>query len=262
MNDRPVSLSSGLAEAAAAIATEASAVPMRYFRKGVAIDTKTDESPVTVADRETESLIRERITERFPDHGIFGEEHGQVGMDRRYVWVIDPIDGTKSFISGLPLFGMLIGILDGGKAVAGVIRMPGLDETYSGSSGNAARCNGSEIRVRTVGRLGDATVYLNEPNSILKQEAHVVPRLMEKARLLRFSYDCYPYALLASGQIDAVIDYNLQPYDYLPVSPVVEAAGGIMTDWNGKALDLSSDGRVVAAATPELHAELLDILKT
>ena len=248
-----------LVTAASQIAEEASSLPMRYFRRGVDIDLKADDSPVTIADRETETLIRARIEARFPGHGIFGEEHGRVGMDRRFVWIIDPIDGTKSFISGVPLFGMLMGVLDDGKPTAGVIRMPALDETYSGGLNTPALRNNQKIQVDRVERLDRATVFINEASRVLRDHPEVIDSLQRRSRLTRFANDCYTFALLASGQIHALIDTDLQPYDYLPALPVVEAAGGIMTDWNGLPLTLSSNGSVAAASTPELHRELLDL---
>ncbi len=250
-----------LLDAALSISGEAAAIPMRYFRAGVAVEDKPDESPVTVADRETEKAIRAAIETRFPKHGIFGEEFGKSHVDAEFTWIIDPIDGTRSFICGAPLFGMLLGVLHEGAPVAGVIRMPGLGEIFGGAVGVGATMNGTPISCRTGVKLEHARIFINEAIRLVDREPALLKRLMEFGHTRRFFNDCYSFALLAMGQIDAVVDFDLQPYDYLPVVPVVEAAGGIITDWRGEKLGLKSDGTLVAAATPELHKELLSILR-
>ena len=204
---------------------------------------------MTVADRETEAALRDAIAARFPDHGIFGEEFGSEGLEREILWVLDPIDGTKSFISGSPLFGMLAAVLKGGKPVAGVIRMPALGECYAGTAETGSDRDGTPLACRKGVPLERAFLCINEANGILTREPAVFERLMQAGQYRRFSYDCYPYAQLASGLVDAVIDYDLQPYDFLPVAPVVEGAGGVISDWQGKPLTLDSDGRVVAAGS-------------
>jgi histidinol phosphatase-like enzyme (inositol monophosphatase family) len=250
-----------LLAAALEISAAAAAIPMRYFRSGVAIEDKPDESPVTVADKETEKAIRAEIEKRFPGHGIFGEEFGKSHADAEFTWIVDPIDGTRSFICGVPLFGMLIGVLHNGAPVAGLIRMPALGEVFGGCLGGGATMNGGAIACRRGAKPADARIFLNEANRMLTKAPEKLARLMELGHTRRFFNDCYSFALLAMGQIDAVVDLDLQPYDYLPVVPVVEAAGGIITDWQGKKLGLKSDGSVVAAATPELHKELMALLK-
>jgi inositol-phosphate phosphatase/L-galactose 1-phosphate phosphatase/histidinol-phosphatase len=249
-----------LMNAALEIGAAAEPIPRRYFRSGVAVEEKPDESPVTVADRETETRIREEIAARFPDHGIFGEEFGKSKADSEFTWVVDPIDGTRSFICGVPLFGMLIGVLQGGEPVAGVVRMPALGESYAGCRGGSATMNGADIRCRKR-PVSEAYVFINEANLMVEPDLQRLKRLMHCGHDQRFFNDCYAFALLAAGKIDAVVDTGLQPYDYLPIAPVVEAAGCIMTDWQGAPLGLGSDGTVVAAATPELHAELMRLLQ-
>ncbi|GAB4366339.1 MAG: inositol monophosphatase family protein [Kiloniellaceae bacterium] len=246
-----------LLRAAREISALAADTPLKHFRRGFSVEQKADESPVTIADRETEAALRAAIAKRFPDHGILGEEYGSEGLERATVWVIDPIDGTKSFISGSPLFGMLIAVLQAGRPVAGIIRMPALGECYGGAEGVGADRDGTPIACRQGGTPARAFLCINEANGLMADHPAVFARLMQFGAYQRLSYDCYPYAQLAGGQIDAVVDYNLQPYDYLPVVPVVEAAGGVITDWQGKALTLQSDGRVVAAASAAIHAALL-----
>lgn len=249
-----------LLQAAREMTAAAAATPLHYFRAGFAVEHKADESPVTMADRETEAALRRAIAKRYPDHGILGEEYGAEGLERDLLWVIDPIDGTKAFISGSPLFGMLMAVLNGGRPVAGVIRMPALGECYAGSRAGGSDRDGTPIFCRKGVALADAFLCLNEARGLMDDHPAVFQRLLATGRFQRFTYDCYPYAQLACGQVDAVIDCHLQPYDYLPVAPVVEGAGGIITDWQGRPLGLASDGRVVASASPEIHTALLDIL--
>ncbi|MGV6849053.1 MAG: inositol monophosphatase family protein [Marinibacterium sp.] len=241
-------------------AVAASAVANAYFRKPLDVHAKTDASPVTIADKETETTIRAAIAAEFPGESILGEEFGQSGADGD-MWIVDPIDGTRSFLSGLPLFGMLIGHLSDGVPQLGVIHMPALGETYSGARGIGAFCDGTRIRVSSCRTLADARLFINEADKLATDAPETFRRLITAGQLRRFGADCYPHALVASGYADAVVDFDLQPYDYLPVAAVVEAAGGVMTDWQGNALSLRSDGRTLTAATPELHAELMDLVQ-
>lgn len=254
------SSASALLEAAREIAAAAAATPLRHFRAGFSIEQKADESPVTVADRETEAVLRRAIAARYPHHGILGEEYGGEGLDRELLWVVDPIDGTKSFISGSPLFGLLVGVLKAGRPIAGIIHMPALGECYAGAPSLGSARDGTPIACRRGVALADAFVCLNEAGGLRSDHPAVFERLLAAGRYQRFTYDCYPYAQLAGGQVDAVVDCRLQPYDYLPVAPLVEGAGGIISDWQGRPLGLDSDGRVVAAASAEIHKALLEIL--
>ena len=228
-----------LLTAALEISEAAAAIPMRYFRSGVAVEDKADESPVTIADRETEKHIRDAILKRFPAHGILGEEFGRSDTASDYTWIVDPIDGTRSFISGVPLFGMLLGVharrRDAGRrhphagARRGVRRLP-------------RRRRDDERQADPLPPLAAARARQHlhqrgEPpaRAAIRQR---LTRLMGVGHLRRFFNDCYPFGLLAMGQIDVVVDCDLQPYDYLPVVPVVEAAGGVITDWQGQPLGL------------------------
>lgn len=251
-----------LAEFAATLADEARGLSRRWFRTPVAIDTKPDDSPVTVADREVETALRRRIAERFPEHGILGEEHGRDRLESEIVWVIDPIDGTRSFISGWPVYGTLLAVLERGVPAVGVIDMPVLGERWTGRTGAPtlyADGSGSErsCRTRDCRRLADATVYTTSPDAFDPAGLQVFETVSRQARTRRFGGDCYIYGLVASGHIDLVIEAGLQPYDYLAMQPVIEGAGGVITDWEGKPLTMESDGRVVAAATADLHAETI-----
>jgi histidinol phosphatase-like enzyme (inositol monophosphatase family) len=235
-------------------------IALRYFRRPLAVDTKADASPVTEADRRIETLIRQRIRERFPTHGILGEEHGREAGSDDMTWVIDPIDGTKSFISGMPTFGTLIALADGATPVLGVIDHPALAERWVGRAGVPTRRNGTVCRTSTCTRLADAVLYATTPDMFKGGARTRFNAVSGAARMRRFGGDCYAYALLASGFVDVVIEAELQPYDYMALVPVIEGAGGVITDWRGTRLGLESDGRVVAAATPALHGELVQRL--
>lgn len=249
-----------LDEHALMVSQIASSTAMTYFRGRLGVEFKEDESPVTQADKAVEATVRTYLKAHFSEHGIFGEEQGIEGEDKPYMWVIDPIDGTRSFLSGHPLFGFLLAHLTDGIPDLGLIGMPALKETFVGVVGSGAYLNGQPIHVSRQTQLERAILYVNEGDKIYRDHPKVFDRLMSSGQTRRFSYDCYPHALLAAGHVDAVVDYDLQPYDFLAVSPVIEAAGGVMTDWQGRGLTLASSGAVVSAATPELHAQLLDLL--
>jgi len=250
-----------IAAIAAAIAEDCSALPMRHFRQGgLDIDLKADLSPVTRADRATEEAIRAGLTDVFPDHGVFGEEFGVSGSLDGPAWIIDPIDGTRLFMAGYPAFGMLMGHLQSGVPKVGIVRMPALDETFVGIAGAGATLNGVPVRARPITRLSEALVFVNEPGRVFADDQARFARLCEIGHTRRMSTDCYPHALVAAGHVDAVTDMGLEPYDFLPLVPLIEATGGVITDWEGAPLGLGSDGRVVTAATPELHGEVLEVL--
>lgn len=247
-----------LAEHAITLADLAASEARAHFRKPLGVEFKADESPVTQADRAVETKVRAYLAKHFPDHGIFGEEHGIEGADKEDLWIIDPIDGTRSFLTGHPLFGFLLGLVSHGTPQLGVVGMPAMGETYLGVAGQGATLNGAPISASQQTDLAQARLYINEGEKIYRDHPQVFARLLHAGQTRRLAYDCYPHALLASGHLDVVVDYDLQPYDYLPVSALIEAAGGIMTDWDGAPLTLHSDGRVVSAATPELHQQILE----
>ncbi|MEP0962923.1 MAG: inositol monophosphatase family protein [Roseobacter sp.] len=232
----------------------------KYFRQNNDVAFKDDESPVTVIDQMIEQELKQAISRKYPKDAIFGEESGVDGDVSGNLWVIDPIDGTRSFITGNPLFGMLLSYLEEGAPVAGLISMPFLDELYCGGIGHPASCNGQPITVSGQRKIDDCTLYINEGEKLFADQPDAFARLVKAGKTRRFGYDCYPHALLAAGHIDAVVDYDLKPYDFLALTAVISAAGGITSDWDGNALNLASGGAVVSAATPELHQSLLDLL--
>ena len=244
---------------ASRLADEAADIARRYFRQPLAVDIKSDSSPVTRADREIEQCLRARLAAERPDDGIFGEEYAAKAGREAATWVIDRIDGTKSFITGFPLFGTLIGLLQEGTPVAGMIAMPILNERWY-AEGGEARWNGQSCRTSRCVRLAEASLCTTSPEGFTGADQAAYRALAASVRLRRFGGDCYIYGLLASGHIDLVAEAGLQPYDYLPIAPIVIAAGGCMTDWEGRPLTLHSDGRVVASATEALHDQALRML--
>ena len=247
-------------ECAERMADAAGEVLRRYFRTPLLIEAKGDESPVTKADRETETAIRAVIADAYPEHGIRGEEFAPVNPGAEFTWVLDPIDGTKSFITGKPLFGTLISLAHHGRPVLGIIDQPVLRERWRGIDGVSATFNGEPAKVRGCTDISDAMLYATAPDMFLGDDAVAFERLCGAVRHPLFGCDCYAYGLLASGHVDLVVEASLQPYDYAALVPIVEGAGGVMTDWAGKPLDLSSDGRVVAAGDPAIHAAALELL--
>jgi len=246
---------------AARLAEESGAIVLRHFRRALAVDDKADLSPVTAADRDAEAAMRRRIEEHFPDHGVIGEEHGASNAEAPYVWVLDPIDGTKSFIAGKPLFGTLIALLHEGRPILGIINHPALGERWTGAAGKATLFNGAPVRTRACGELAKAIVFSTSPYMFASpRDKAAYERLRTSAKLALFGTDCYGYGLVASGFADLVIESGLKPYDYCALIPVLEGAGGVITDWRGCALGLHSDGRVLAAGDARAHAQALGLI--
>ena len=239
------------------LADLAAAAIRPHFRQPIAVDSKADQSPVTVADREAEQAMRRRIEAAFPAHGIIGEEFGRVREDAEYVWVLDPIDGTKSFISGVPLFGTLIALLRRGEPLLGIIDQPIARERWVGATGQATTLNNARVQTRACAALGGATLFSATQDMFQGFEIDAFARLKSQVRLVRWSADCYAYALLATGFVDLVVEASMKPYDYAALIPVVQGAGGVISDWQGRPLTLESDGRVLAAGDPALHGEAL-----
>ena len=251
----------GFIALAGELADAAGAVVRRYFRTRIDVIDKADSSPVTIADREAETAMRRLIEQRFPEHGIFGEEHGRERADAEFVWVLDPIDGTKSFISGVPLFGTLIALTQSGRPILGVIDQPISRERWLGTEGRETTLNGAPIRPRACDALQRATLFSTAPEMFRGEEAERFRTLAGRAKLVRYGADCYAYGLVAAGFVDAVVESSLKPYDFCAMVPVIEGAGGIVTDWSGAPLHIGSDGRALACGDRRLHAEALEILR-
>jgi len=234
---------------------------LAYFKTGVAVETKSDDTPVTRADKEAEQVIRERIKQSYPSHAVIGEEHGEEKGDANYRWIIDPIDGTKSYLAGAPTFGMLLALLYEGAPVLGIIDIPALDERWCGVTGQATSMNGRPVKTSSCTAVEHAVLTIISPDKLEGDEGPAVEALSRMARVRRYSSAGYSHALLASGYVDMVVAVGQQPFDYLAVVPVVEGAGGRITDWGGEPLRLDSDGRILVTATPELHREALNVLQ-
>jgi histidinol-phosphatase len=231
-----------------------------YFRQPLRVDDKPDLSPVTAADRAAEAAMRSLIEQRFPEHGIVGEEFGRLREGAEFIWVLDPIDGTKSFISGVPLFGTLIALTRGGRPILGIIDQPISRERWVGMAGRPTTLDGVAVRCRDCSELAAATLFATSPDMFKAEDATAFARISNAVKLTRFGADCYAYGLLAAGFIDLVLEASLKPYDFCAMVPIVEGAGGVATDWRGADLDLTSDGRVLVAGDRRAHQAALALL--
>jgi inositol-phosphate phosphatase/L-galactose 1-phosphate phosphatase/histidinol-phosphatase len=247
-------------ELAHRLADASGAIIRRHFRSGIAVETKPDRSPVTAADREAEQAIRRLLAEAVPEHGVIGEEFPAEREAADHVWVIDPIDGTKAFITGKPLFGTLIALLERGRPILGVVDHPALGERWIGAAGQPTLLNGKPVTTRACAGLGAAALYASSPDMFTGEDWTRFRQVKERVRFAGWGSDCYAYGLLASGHVDLVVEADMGPHDYLALVAVVEGAGGRITDWQGRPLGLRSDGRVVAAGDARTHAEALALL--
>lgn len=229
-----------------------------YRQNSVAVETKSDQSPVTLADRGAEELMRSRIAKRFPAHGIIGEEFGSDRAHAEFVWVLDPIDGTKTFISGLPLWGTLIALLHQGQPILGCIHQPVLGQLVIGDNRTTA-LNGETVRCRSTARVEDSTLLTSDPvNPAKYQDGAAFAELQQRARLSRTWGDCFGYLLLATGWADIAVDPIMNSWDIAALVPIVRGAGGTISDWQGGAAYPAES--TVAAATPGLHAAVIETL--
>lgn len=242
------------------LADAAGAVIRKYYRASLAVESKPDASPVTVADREAEQVLRETIRATYPDHGIDGEEFAGERLDAKFVWHLDPIDGTKSFVVGRPMFGTLIALAQAGRPILGVIDQCILGERWLGGAGRSSTWNGQSIRVRSCATLRDAVLAVTSPQMFSAAERAAIARLEGAVRFPVYGGDCYGYGLLAMGLIDLIVEADLDVHDFMALVPVIEGAGGIVTDWQGAPLGRGSDGRVIAAGDSRVHAEAMELL--
>ncbi|ALI54919.1 histidinol-phosphatase [Celeribacter marinus] len=244
-------------------ADAARVVTLRYFR-GSNLNTtskRTDFDPVTAADREAEQVMRDIITARRPDDAILGEEYGETAGTSGLTWVLDPIDGTRGFISGTPTWGVLIAVRDATRALYGIVDQPYIGERFAGGFGTATfngPHNSHALVTASNVELSEAIIFTTFPEVGEAADAEGFQALAQHCKLTRYGMDCYAYALLAAGQVDLVVEAGLQTYDILGPLAVIEAAGGIVTDWKGGSA--MQGGRVIAAANAEIHARALEIL--
>jgi inositol-phosphate phosphatase / L-galactose 1-phosphate phosphatase / histidinol-phosphatase len=237
---------------AAHLADLAGATIRPLFRRPFALEAKADRSPVTEADRAAEAAMRAALAEHRPDDGVIGEEYGVDRPEAARVWVLDPIDGTRSFIAGRPIFGTLIALVEDERPVLGVIDQPIAGERWIGADGHGTTLNGAPAHVRGCMQLADAHVATTGPSYFSAQGWAAYEHVRAQARDCLWGGDCYNYGLLAAGHLDLVIEEGLKLHDFAALAPIVEAAGGRMTDWDGNALRQSSDGRVIAAGDAHL----------
>jgi myo-inositol-1(or 4)-monophosphatase len=228
-----------------------------FGHRGLVVEAKADQSPVTAADRGAEEMMRAQIKKRFPDHGIIGEELGTERADAEYVWVLDPIDGTKAFITGVPLWGTLIGLLHRGEPVLGCIHQPVLQQLMVGD-GRSTTLNGRPAKVRPCTKFADATLLTSDVLNLGKyQNGAACDALVRQVKLYRTWADCYGYLLLASGQADICLDPIMNPWDIAALVPVIRGAGGVISDWNGGPAYPATS---TVAAGPGLHPEVIRAL--
>jgi inositol-phosphate phosphatase/L-galactose 1-phosphate phosphatase/histidinol-phosphatase len=242
------------------LAAASGKVIARYFRQPIDIITKEDLSPVTIADRETESAMRALIKSRFPGHGIVGEEHGTEKRDAEFVWVLDPIDGTKSFICGRPIFGTLIALCQNGRPVLGVIDHPAIGERWIGAQGHPTLFQGKPVKVRACADLAQAALFASSPEMFDPEDQPRYQRLRQACKMSVYGSDCYHYGIVASGFGDVAIEANMGIYDYLSTVPVIEGAGGVVTDWQGKPLTMASGDKVLACGDARAHEKVLALI--
>ena len=246
------------------LATLSGAAILPFFRSSLMATDKSNGGmfdPVTEADRASEAVMRRRIKTVFPDHGIVGEEFGSENPDAEFVWVLDPIDGTKAFISGLPLWGTLIGLTRNGAPAFGMMHQPFTKERFFGDGGGATlRTPAGEKRLKTraCASLAQATLSCTSPTMFDEDQLQRFRQVEAQSRLVRYGYDCYAYCMVAAGFIDVVIEANLKPYDIVALIPIIEGAGGIVTAWDGGSP--AQGGSIIAAGDRRVHAEALALL--
>jgi myo-inositol-1(or 4)-monophosphatase len=246
------------------LATLSGETILPFFRTALSVEDKSRGiafDPVTAADRAAETAMRSLIRRSFPAHGIIGEEFGEDREDAEYVWVLDPIDGTKSFISGMPAWGTLIGLTHFSTPVFGMMHQPFTRERFSGDGG-AARYRGPAgdrvLQTRRCAALADAVLFTTSPRIMKERDRRAFAEIEDKVRLSRYGGDCYAYCMLAAGHVDLVIETELNRHDIIPLIPIIAGAGGIVTTWEGSAPE--GGGRIIAAGDERVHAAAREIL--
>lgn len=250
------------------LADRAGTIVLPHFRTAMRVEDKAPGGafdPVTAADRGAEIALREEVARCYPDHGFIGEEMGAARTAARYRWVVDPIDGTRAFIMGSPLWGTLIGLLDGDTALLGVLDQPYMRERFWSDAGNSflRTADGRVLRLRTRActRPAEALLSTTHPDLFAPgSEAHAFARLKSAVRMARYGGDCYAYALLAAGFVDIVVEAGLKPHDVVALVPIIERAGGCITTWDGR--PAAAGGRILASGDPRLHEQAMELLAT
>jgi histidinol-phosphatase len=247
------------------LATVSGETILPFFRTALSVADKGRPGsfdPVTAADHAAETAMRTLIRRTFPGHGIVGEEFGNERPEAEYVWVLDPIDGTKSFISGMPAWGTLIALLRAGEPVFGMMNQPFIRERFSGDGARSyyrGPAGTRDLRVRGCATLSESVLFTTSPLLMKEADRAMFGRVEQAVRLSRYGGDCYAYCMLAAGHVDLVIETELKPYDVLPLIPIITGAGGVVTTWEGGAPH--AGGRIIAAGDKRAHAAALELLK-
>jgi inositol-phosphate phosphatase/L-galactose 1-phosphate phosphatase/histidinol-phosphatase len=242
------------------LADEASIIARQYFGQKIDIISKNDETPVTIADRNIEQKMREIIESSRPDDGIIGEEFGIKDSQSGYTWVLDPIDGTKSFTIGRPTFGNLIGLCFEEKPILGIINHPILNERWIGQSGQKTTYNGTPVSCRACPNLKQAIFGTGSATQISHDDPSRLSRIEKATRYSVFQGDCHFYGLMANGFIDVIVEDRLGIYDFIALVPVIEGAGGIITDWKGTPKTLNGDPTILASGSLNIHQDMLKLI--
>jgi len=228
-----------------------------FMSPDLVIEEKSDRTPVTLADRGAELLLRDLIAKRYPSHGVIGEEFGRHNADAEHVWMLDPVDGTKSFAAGCPLFGTLIALLRGGVPILGAVNLPAMGKLCIGD-GESCELNGRGTRMRTKSRLAEATVCTTDIAAIARKSGPAVAeRLYSQPKLFQTWGDCFGYVLLAAGLADVMLDTAMNPWDIMPLIPIIRGAGGVITGWDGEE---AVGAQSAVAAAPGLHPQIMKLL--
>lgn len=240
------------------MAQEAGKVTLEYFGTELNVDRKSDRSPVTIADQKAEERLRDLISEQFPDHGIVGEEFGEESGETMYRWIVDPIDGTRSFIRGVPLYGVLVALEHQRDAILGVIHHPVLKETLRAAKACGCEWNGRPARVSEIEDLSDAMVLTTDTGAVFRRHPAFAERLLGGPSRHRTWGDCYGYTLVATGRAEVMMDPKMAIWDSAALKPVIEEAGGVYTDWSGRPTIHGDDA---LAGNPRLHAAVLGMMQ-
>ncbi len=243
-------------------------VIIKYFRQNLGETQKDNQTTVTLADKEAEKVIRDAIIKQFPDHGIIGEEFGNINPAAKYQWVIDPIDGTVSFVVGKPIFGTLIALCFEGKPILGIIDQPINGERWCGivdDKATLATLNNNKIQTRNCRDLSEAILCTTSPFFFQGKDLAMLNKISSQTKYqsqggIIYGGDCYLYGLLAMGKVDIVIERGLHNFDFMALVPVIKAAGGAITDWSGRELNINSDGTVLACGDKILHQKILEMI--
>ena len=230
------------------------------FRRDFDTETKADKTPVTEIDKAVEQMVRDLVDRHAPDHGVIGEEYEPTRPDAEFVWIVDPIDGTKSFVCGIPMFGTLIALRHGDDYVLGLVDQPVLRERWIGADGHGATMNGEAIRTRACPRLADAVVTTSGPDDYAYYAYDAMRPVHRAGKWVMYGGECYDYGLLAMGFHDVMIDADLHQHDFAAPTALIRNAGGVVSDWQGRPMRPSSDGRILAVGDPALREQCLALI--